>query len=249
MSRPGLLPVSSALLLCAALSACDLGRTPAGEALAAAPAAPGQTVSGETLLPSAPAQADELADTKSEEQATISLPPAGKLTWDWAARPQAQAQLVLLDARQTTGAQLASYADQGIYTVCVLDGAQAARGLNVAFALCQYKGFDAVAVADLFAGGKVNHATRVTDLAHNAGLAVLHWGGEQYASEHDGHGRLVADVFDGALTEHCWQRKTCTDLLPYVQRGKQVLNVEARQDASAAQRKQLDGLGLVTLWR
>lgn len=248
MSRSGLLPFS-ALLLCAALAGCDLGRTPAEAALSVAPAAPGQTSSGETLLPSAPAQADELADIKTDDQASVVLPPSGQLSWDWSARPRSQAQLVLLDAR-TAEAQVAAYANRGTYTVCVLDAVEPSRvaALNVAFDLCQHQGFDAVVVADLFADGKINRATQVADLAHNAGLAILHWGGEQYASERDGHGRQVADVFDGALTEHCLRRDTCTDTLPYLQRGKQVLNVEdARTPATV--RKQLDRLGLLTLWR
>lgn len=251
----------AALVLCAALSACDGGGMPQGQrqaeagVLATAPAAPTQTSTGNTVLPTAPAQADEFADIKSDEQATITLPPAGQVVWDWA-RPGEKvaplARLAVLDGKKTDVNTLNALRDAGVYTVCLVEASRPhAANLAGVFNLCQYKGFSAVVVRGLFADGTWTpaQATAAADLAHQTGLAIFQNGGEQFAARQDGSGRVVADVFDGLLTQNCGQRGACSDLLPYFQRGKQVLNTEKKGTMTARQKNQLERLGISTRWQ
>lgn len=110
-------------------------------------------------------------------------------------------------------------------------GALLVGRLNV----CVIRGFDAVDPGDLGSAGgaegdsarqqRLNFSGWLADQAHAAGLAIFQHGALRDAEERDRHGRVLADIFDGAISGGCRAEGTCAALSAYVSRGKLALDL------------------------
>jgi hypothetical protein len=108
--------------------------------------------------------------------------------------------------------------------------------------LCQEEGFDAVEMdnVDAYTDGNLGGFTlsmaqeetyldNLIGVVHGAGMAFF------LKNEVDGDSLLatMAPRVDGEIVEQCWQYDECSQLEPFVQEGKPVLNVEYQSFAEA----------------
>lgn len=121
---------------------------------------------------------------------------------------------------------------------------------------CVVRGFDAVDPGDLGGAGRtedararqqrLNFAGWLADQAHAAGLAILQHGALRDQGQRDEHGRVLADIFDGALSRNCQAEESCGALIAYVNRGKLALDLAAPGtglDCQSAERLGINQLG------
>jgi hypothetical protein len=122
------------------------------------------------------------------------------------------------------------------------DGETLAQNMTDRVTLCQEEGFDAVEMDNVDAytdgdlGGFTLTMAQEETYLDNL-ISVVHTAGMAFFLKNEANGdtllATMAPKVDGEIVEQCWQYDECSQLSPFVQEGKPVLNVEYQSVAES----------------